>query len=259
MTLMSSPVSSPTLPAVRYLGFKRIGADRERVFAALSDPRELTRWFAEHAQVSLEPGAPFRFWGRHTPFVPRAADADQVLWRLVPGKVLAFTWTWLKSPGAVWLELADDRAGGGCAVLVVHDLFNDQTGFGTDTPCALSDLWDVGLANLREYVERGSPALRPDFTPKDQGVEMSIIVNAPPSRVFDALTTPELMNKWLAVAAEVEPREQPPLPLELDERRADGDPALEAVQALLPGSAFACRCDKKYFQSQLEYRSQVAK
>ncbi len=38
----------------------------ERAFAALTDESELTRWFAEQADVDLREGGSFRFWGRHT-------------------------------------------------------------------------------------------------------------------------------------------------------------------------------------------------
>jgi uncharacterized protein YndB with AHSA1/START domain len=35
---------------------------------------------------------------------------------------------------------------------------------------------------------------------------MSILIDAPPAAVWRALTEPELMNRWIASAAEVEPR-----------------------------------------------------
>ena len=40
--------------------------DPARVFAALTTPEPLTRWFADHVQVELREGGPFRFWGRHS-------------------------------------------------------------------------------------------------------------------------------------------------------------------------------------------------
>ena len=45
------------------------------VFRALTLPAELTRWFAEHAQIEPRCGGVYRFWGRHTLGTPPHDEA----------------------------------------------------------------------------------------------------------------------------------------------------------------------------------------
>ena len=52
------------------------------VYRAWTDPTELTRWFAERAEVKVTPGGDFRFWGRHTLGCPTDAQARQQITRL---------------------------------------------------------------------------------------------------------------------------------------------------------------------------------
>jgi uncharacterized protein YndB with AHSA1/START domain len=53
---------------------------------------------------------------------------------------------------------------------------------------------------------KGGRVLLPDFTDASPEIRLSIDIDAPRERVFDALMKPELLNKWVASAAAVEPR-----------------------------------------------------
>ena len=66
-------------------------ASAARVFAALTDPSELTQWFAEHADVQARPGGRYRFWGRRTLGCPSEGDATQAITRFEPAHALGFT------------------------------------------------------------------------------------------------------------------------------------------------------------------------
>lgn len=70
----------------------RLEASPERVFKALTDSDELSRWFAEQTDLAIEPGGRYRFWGKHTLGAPAIADSKQVITRLEPGSALGFTW-----------------------------------------------------------------------------------------------------------------------------------------------------------------------
>ena len=77
--------------------------DPARVFAALTTPEPLTRWFADHVQVELREGGAFRFWGRHSYGTPSGAAATQRVTRLEPPTVLAFSWQFEGVPSEVTL------------------------------------------------------------------------------------------------------------------------------------------------------------
>ncbi len=176
-----------------------IRADAARVWRALSAPDELTRWFAEHVAVELRPGGAYRFWGRHTPWVPREADADQRVTALTPGSALTFSWTWRTSPCTVALRL--EARGGECTLHVRMTTRGQHLGFGDESVWYMHDFWRVAAGNLAEFIRSGRPGVRPDYSDPGRGVDLSVIVNAPVERVYAALTDPEQMNLWIAARA----------------------------------------------------------
>src|SRR5688572_10224898 len=66
----------------------QLGAPPTAVFRALTDPAQLTTWFAEHAEVSLADGR-YEFWGRYT---PDGKPGRQRLLAVDPDRLLAFAW-----------------------------------------------------------------------------------------------------------------------------------------------------------------------
>ena len=77
-------------------------ATRDEVWEALTDPRELERWFANDVDLDLRPGggATFR-WGNGE---SRRATVTEV----EPGERLAFEW---EGEGEVEFTLADEAEG----------------------------------------------------------------------------------------------------------------------------------------------------
>src|SRR5262245_14908799 len=83
-------------------------ASTERVFAALTDAKQLEQWWAEHARVQPIVGGEYRFWGRYSVFIPTQKQADQIITRYEPPKTLAFRWTWREMASDVEISLKAD-------------------------------------------------------------------------------------------------------------------------------------------------------
>lgn len=181
-------------------------APPERVFEALSAPAELERWFAERVEVEPRAGGAFRFWGRHSYGTPDRERAAQRLTRWEPPRALAFCWTIDGVESTVALELApdDEEAHRGGTRLVLHHAFAGPL----DAPrpkSLIDDLWRLHLGNLHAHLGGGG-VVRPDFDDPAPAVRLSVLIDAPRERVFRALLDPATLDRWVASAAEVEPR-----------------------------------------------------
>jgi uncharacterized protein YndB with AHSA1/START domain len=180
-----------------------------RVFAALTDANELRRWFAEHVEVELQPGGAFRFWGRHTYGLPRRDAATQRIIRLEPNRVLTFSWTIEGMASEVTLEIAPaekpgERESATTSLAVRHEFASRA-----DVPYGVElvdDLWRLTLGNLDAPRRGGDGIVLPDFSDPAPVIRLSIIIDAPKDRVFRALIEPQALDRWIASAAEVEPR-----------------------------------------------------
>ncbi len=54
-----------------------IAAKPERIFKALTDPRELEKWFAEQVRIETKQGGRYAFWGKHTLWGLAESSASQ--------------------------------------------------------------------------------------------------------------------------------------------------------------------------------------
>lgn len=178
-------------------------AEPARVYAALTTADELTRWFAEAVEVSLHPGGAYRFWGRHSLATPTAAQADQRILALEAGRRLEFSWRLYGIPTRVAMELTAHPKGTRLSLC--------QTVEG-DLPVPrprelLEDHWRLALGNLLMHLGGGAGLLLPDYGASHPEIRFTLTIDAPPSRVFQALLEPALINQWFGCeAAEVEPR-----------------------------------------------------
>jgi uncharacterized protein YndB with AHSA1/START domain len=145
----------------------RIDADPDTVFKALTDSDELSEWFAESAEVSLDQGR-YEFWGR---YAPQGDRPRQTLTGHEPGRMLWFTWTFDEGPSTVELTLAPDDEGTVASV--------NHTGVVADST-ALRCFWHVSLANLVAYSE-GKQTMPPfDFSAPAQGDALvRIVIDVP--------------------------------------------------------------------------------
>jgi uncharacterized protein YndB with AHSA1/START domain len=183
-------------------------APPERVFAALTDEAELTRWFAEHVEVEPREGGEYRFWGKSTWSTPYRWYARQKVVRLEAPNLLTFTWPIDGRDSEVTLALTkdpDESAG-------VRTILKGRHHF-ADTPPEdrpddfIDDLWRMAMGNLREHLAASDCVCMPDFTDAVPRIRQTISIDAPRWKVFHALLNPDALNKWIATKAVVEPHE----------------------------------------------------
>jgi uncharacterized protein YndB with AHSA1/START domain len=189
-----------TAPLLAYTFSLKLPAYPSRVFAALTEPEQLQRWFAEHAEVELVPGGSYRFHGPAALGTAAPAEATQQLISVEPGRSLRYRWTIHGVATEVGYRvepLADEP--GACELHVAHDLHGELP-FASPR-YAIDDLWRLITGNLRAHVSDDANVVLPDFTRSTAEVVVSIEIEAPPAKVYRVLTVPELMTRWLGTVA----------------------------------------------------------
>lgn len=184
-----------------------LDAPPSRVWRAFTEPEELTRWFAEHAEVDLRPGGAFRFWGRDVYGARRREDAAQELVRFEPEVALVFAWRFEGQPSEVAIELASadsETQPGGTRLQVLHR-FPEAPGVNRVREL-VDDLWRLHAGNLDAHLAGGDGVLRPDYDDPAPEIRLSIRIAAPRAKVFRALLDPATLDRWIASAAEVDAR-----------------------------------------------------
>ena len=178
-------------------------APPDRVYRAWTDSTELTRWFAERADLSVAPGGRFRFWGKYTLGCPAEGEARQTITRLEPGRTLGFTWGLYQVDTEVTVSLTAEEKGSKLALS--HRIDGD---LGVSRPRELiDDLWRLSCGNLAKHLEGGAGLMLPDYSDPKPEVRLTVSIAAPPEVVFRALIEPEAINKWFgSKSAVVEPR-----------------------------------------------------
>jgi uncharacterized protein YndB with AHSA1/START domain len=182
----------------------RLPARPERVFAALTEPEALRAWHCEHCAVELRIGGRYAFWGRDIAWVETEARATQRITALAAPRHLAFSWSWRDVPGEV--ELTLDPDGDGTRLHVRHAIHGRIWPVECEATALLTDFWWVAIGNLRAWLATGRAALRTDYTDRSRDVVLSIEIDAPPERIYAALTDPRQLDQWLAARAEIDPR-----------------------------------------------------
>lgn len=98
----------------------------ERVWKAISDPEELSRWFGDETRLELKPGAEGAFvWDKHGSFALRVEEVQ------APNRLV---WSWVHEPGVAFADAPATRVewtlrprDGGGTVLHLR-----ESGFRTD-------------------------------------------------------------------------------------------------------------------------------
>jgi uncharacterized protein YndB with AHSA1/START domain len=178
-----------------------------RVFAALTEPAQLERWFAEHVDVEARRGGKFAFWGKHTYSTHSRAAATQRLVEFdAPGRI-AFNWTVDGKDSMVTLTLTPDAKPEGEQTRIAVRQEFDEAPDGPRVKYLIDDLWRLAFGNLMAYLMAGADGVVfVDFTDPSPSVTASVLIDAPRERVFQALLDPAIMNQWISSKAEVEPR-----------------------------------------------------
>jgi len=181
-----------------------IAAGADAVFAALTEKDELEKWFAEHALVDARKGGRLEFWGRHTVGTPAEGEAGGLITDFEVGRRLAFEWTLYGVPSTVRFTLAPEETERGSSTLVT--VGQDFEGI-LDMPRykeLVDDWWRLCLGNLTAHVTGRREVMRVDFADAGPEIRLSMHVEAPPPKVFRALTEPACLNQWMAKDARVD-------------------------------------------------------
>lgn len=132
-------------------------APPEKVFSALTDPEQITGWFAQKAELSPKKGGSFRFtWGAYT--------LRGKVKAIVPQRKLALTWPDRFEGGRIFeTEVKFDirKKGKGTLLTVKHRGFKDGKKW-IALYGAINSGWAYYLTNLRSVLEHGTD-LRSDL------------------------------------------------------------------------------------------------
>ncbi len=192
-----------TAPSLEHTFSIKLPAPAARVFAALTEPAQLQRWFVEHAEVELRSGGTYRFHGPAALGTPTAAEATQELISFEPGHALRYRWTIHGVPTEVAYRVEPiEGEVGACTLYIAHDVHGELP-FASPR-YAIDDLWRLVTGNLMAYVGDGHNVVLPDFTRSTAEVVISVEIEATPAKVFRVLTVPELMTRWLGSVARVD-------------------------------------------------------
>jgi len=174
----------------------KLAAPPDRVFTALTDSGELSRWFAEHTDLVIEQGGRYRFWGKHALGAPAKADFE-------PGRALGFTWEIHGVPTAVTIVLLAEAD---ATRLTLHHAVTDNLPVVRQKEL-IDDHWRLAFGNLAAHFSGGDGIVLPHYTDPAPEVRLSIVIEAPREAVFKALIEPELINKWFGQGSTfVDPR-----------------------------------------------------
>lgn len=142
------------LPSVTIV--RRIRATPAKVYAALTQPEQMVRWWGPDAGPTLSAEADVRPGGRYS-VVFRLLDGSEhnptgVYREVVPGKKLVFTWEWPGSPereSLVTFRL--EPFDGGTELTLVHERLPDE-----DARASHAQGWRGFLDKLDGFI--GDPA-----------------------------------------------------------------------------------------------------
>jgi uncharacterized protein YndB with AHSA1/START domain len=180
-----------------------LSAPPAEVFRALTGRNALQAWFAEAAEVGAEVGAPYRFWGRHTLGSPAAADADQQITGWEEGLRLGYSWRVMgvSSEVEIRLEATDE----GTTARLRHTV-SAALGVAREREL-IDDWWRYAFGNLTSHLSGQGGVLLVDFADPSPEVRLSRVIDAPPARVFQALTDPAQVAQWFpGTSPSIDPR-----------------------------------------------------
>jgi len=170
----------------------RIAAPRPTVFERLLRIEHLSRWFCGWSRIEPKVGGSFKFGGETCIILPEGRGWET---KIDEGDVLrrfAFTWPIRSSATRVTYEL-EDGPGDTTLLHAAHRGVPIQT-----TTCgSVQDAWRMCLGNLKSIAEGRGDSVRPDHSPlTSKEVQLSVLVEADPSKAFDAFVNPADVAHW---------------------------------------------------------------
>jgi uncharacterized protein YndB with AHSA1/START domain len=215
-------MSNPMMYKIRVL------ASAATVRHALTDPEAMRVWLAEHVEVDL-PNR-YEFWGRYTP------EGDTARQRLlhVDDKSLRFSWQLSGKDSIVEIGLEAEAPESTVLTLTQTEVPGfEEIVRETSALALMHTYWALAFANLADYVEGREITAKCDFTSPVHREE--VLIDAPPQKVYEALTTPEQFAKWFGANVGIE--------LEVGGRFAMGgfdlDPDPAKIVDLVPGRSMS--------------------
>src|SRR5438093_1665542 len=210
------PLSSLARPAAPWALQRKeiIPVSPSRVWQALTDPRELTNWWCDQAEVDLRPGGRYSFEGP-TVFAdearypvgegPRRSQGGKnfEILELMPESRLEFRW-WLGDVETrVAYELANYLEQTHLTVIQVADQAPPW-----DPGPEMPSWWWVALPTLRSYLENGKADLRLNYGLLRSAPEITFQVDVStfPWILWHKLTDPKELERWWARKAEIDLR-----------------------------------------------------
>jgi uncharacterized protein YndB with AHSA1/START domain len=176
-----------------------LNADPDRVFRALTEASALRAWFSEYAEVDLTRNQ-YDFWGKFTPKAPDREAGRHAIVESVPEQVLAYRWQVAGDGTRVTYRLHPHANG------TILTLRHGPDGEQAEEPGGFEDFWFLSLENLRRYLDGKASDARVDYTNPMRGdIRHETEVDAPAARVFEVLTNPDELNRWIATNAKVQP------------------------------------------------------
>jgi uncharacterized protein YndB with AHSA1/START domain len=127
-----------------------IRAPPKKVFRALTDPKRITRWFADRAELSTRKGGRYLFAWKGGP------THTGKLVEFVRGETVTFAWQWpgLEDAGTTRFKLAVEPRGKGTIVRVTHSKIPGGKKW-DDLYAGAIWGWTYFMMNLKSVLETG--------------------------------------------------------------------------------------------------------
>jgi uncharacterized protein YndB with AHSA1/START domain len=174
-----------------------LSAAPDRVFKALTESEAVRAWFSEYAEIDLS-AKQYDFWGKFTPTVPDRSSGKHLIVEAVPGEILAYRWRFNDHDTQVTFRLHPQPEG--TLLTLRHAAVKEggsEKGIG-------EDFWFLSLENLRRYLDGKPGDARVDFSAPMLGhIQHETEIDASPERVWDVLTNPDELNRWIATQANI--------------------------------------------------------
>lgn len=175
-----------------------LSADPDRVFKALSETKAVRAWFSEHAEIDLA-AKQYDFWGKYTPTLPDRSTGKHTIVDSAPGQVLSYRWRVGDHDTQVTFRLHPHQQG---TLLTLRHAAESE---GSAAQGVAEDFWFLSLENLRRYLDGKPSDARVDYSNPMRGhIHHETEIDASAQRVWDVLTNPDELNRWIATEANVE-------------------------------------------------------
>lgn len=170
----------------------RVRAPRPAVFEKFLRIEHLARWFCGWSRIEPRVGGKFLFGGETCLVLPEGRGWETTIDEGETLRRFAFTWPIRGSPTRVSYELED--AGADATMVRVR---HAAVPTAESTCGTMQDAWRMCLGNLKSISEGRSDSVRPDHSPVTSSeLRLSNLIEAPPERLFSALSDPSQVDQW---------------------------------------------------------------